>query len=148
MRSKSNYAPDPLKSTVRVISISNRQPPSFPSRQVVFGMTKEIETWRQCVGFVNSNMDEAVGRLYVERAFSEKSKEMVSRWRAVWTSERSSSVANLNHYPRMFLHFPLLRMVVHLEFQFGTRLWHMISIKHSRIYLTLIRTSICIWSLV
>lgn len=81
MRSKSNYAPDPLKSTVRVISISNRQPPSFPSRQVVFGMTKEIETWRQCVGFVNSNMDEAVGRLYVERAFSEKSKEMVSRRR-------------------------------------------------------------------
>ncbi|CAF97373.1 unnamed protein product, partial [Tetraodon nigroviridis] len=46
-------------------------------RKVVFGMTKEIETWRQCVGFVNSNMDEAVGRLYVERAFSEKSKELI-----------------------------------------------------------------------
>lgn len=78
MRSKSNYAPDPLKYTVRVISISNRQPPSFLSWQVVFGTTKEIETWRQCVSFVNSNMDEAVGRLYVEQAFSEKSKEMVS----------------------------------------------------------------------
>lgn len=70
---------DPLKYTVRVISIANQQPPSFLSRQVVFGMTKEIETWRQCVGFVNSNMDEAVGRLYVEQAFSEKSKEMVSQ---------------------------------------------------------------------
>lgn len=79
MKSKYNYAPNPLKYTVWVISISNRQPPSFLSWQVVFGITKEIETWRQCVGFVNSNMDEAVGRLYVEQAFSEKSKEMVSR---------------------------------------------------------------------
>lgn len=79
MRLKCNYAPNPLKYTVQVISISNQQPPSFLSWQVVFGMTKDTETWRQCVGFVNSNMDEAVGRLYVEQAFSEKSKEMVSQ---------------------------------------------------------------------
>uniref|UniRef100_A0A674MAL3 Neprilysin n=1 Tax=Takifugu rubripes TaxID=31033 RepID=A0A674MAL3_TAKRU len=47
-------------------------------RKVVYGTIKETEMWRQCVSFVNNNMDEAVGRLYVEQAFSEKSKEMVS----------------------------------------------------------------------
>ncbi|XP_003968387.2 neprilysin isoform X1 [Takifugu rubripes] len=46
-------------------------------RKVVYGTIKETEMWRQCVSFVNNNMDEAVGRLYVEQAFSEKSKEMI-----------------------------------------------------------------------
>lgn len=34
--------------------------------------------WRQCAVYVNNNMDDAVGRLYVQEAFSEKSKELVS----------------------------------------------------------------------
>lgn len=37
--------------------------------------------WRQCALYVNNNMDNAVGRLYVQEAFSEKSKELVSAWR-------------------------------------------------------------------
>lgn len=48
----------------------------------MYGTIKETEMWRKCVSFVNNNMDEAVGRLYVEQAFSEKSKEMVS-WGAL-----------------------------------------------------------------
>lgn len=36
--------------------------------------------WRQCALYVNNNMENAVGRLYVQEAFSEKSKELVSTW--------------------------------------------------------------------
>ena len=34
--------------------------------------------WRQCALYVNNNMDSAVGRLYVEEAFSPESKHLVS----------------------------------------------------------------------
>ncbi|XP_071389763.1 neprilysin-like, partial [Centroberyx affinis] len=41
------------------------------------GTTSEAAVWRQCALYVNNNMDNAVGRLYVEEAFSEKSKELM-----------------------------------------------------------------------
>lgn len=49
------------------------------SLQALTGSTSEAAVWRQCALYVNSNMDNAVGRLYVQEAFSEKSKVLVSR---------------------------------------------------------------------
>uniref|UniRef100_A0A672G5A4 Neprilysin n=1 Tax=Salarias fasciatus TaxID=181472 RepID=A0A672G5A4_SALFA len=46
-------------------------------RKALSGTTSEAAVWRQCVLYVNSNMDNAVGRLYVTEAFSEKSKELM-----------------------------------------------------------------------
>uniref|UniRef100_A0A8D3C7S8 Neprilysin n=1 Tax=Scophthalmus maximus TaxID=52904 RepID=A0A8D3C7S8_SCOMX len=48
-------------------------------RKALSGTTSEAAVWRQCALYVNNNMDNAVGRLYVQEAFSEKSKELVSR---------------------------------------------------------------------
>uniref|UniRef100_A0A671UUT6 Neprilysin n=1 Tax=Sparus aurata TaxID=8175 RepID=A0A671UUT6_SPAAU len=47
-------------------------------RKALSGTTSEAAVWRQCALYVNNNMDNAVGRLYVQEAFSEKSKELVS----------------------------------------------------------------------
>lgn len=33
--------------------------------------------WRECVSYVNSNMESAVGSLYIKQAFTKDSKEMV-----------------------------------------------------------------------
>lgn len=52
---------------------------SLLSLQALSGTTSEAAVWRQCALYVNNNMDNAVGRLYVQEAFSEKSKELVSR---------------------------------------------------------------------
>uniref|UniRef100_A0AAQ5ZUA7 Neprilysin n=1 Tax=Amphiprion ocellaris TaxID=80972 RepID=A0AAQ5ZUA7_AMPOC len=46
-------------------------------RKALSGATSEAAVWRQCALYVNSNMDNAVGRLYVQEAFSEKSKELM-----------------------------------------------------------------------
>lgn len=46
-------------------------------RKALYGTTSEAAVWRQCVLYVNNNMDKAVGRLYVMEAFSEKSKELM-----------------------------------------------------------------------
>uniref|UniRef100_A0A8C7YPX6 Neprilysin n=1 Tax=Oryzias sinensis TaxID=183150 RepID=A0A8C7YPX6_9TELE len=45
-------------------------------RKALSGTTSEAAVWRQCALYVNNNMDNAVGRLYVQEAFSEKSKEL------------------------------------------------------------------------
>lgn len=47
--------------------------------QVLYGTTSEAAVWRQCALYVSTKMENAVGRLYVQEAFSEKSKELVSR---------------------------------------------------------------------
>lgn len=47
--------------------------------QALSGTTSEAAVWRQCALYVNNNMDNAVGRLYVQEAFSEKSKELVRK---------------------------------------------------------------------
>uniref|UniRef100_A0A3Q2DSW8 Neprilysin n=1 Tax=Cyprinodon variegatus TaxID=28743 RepID=A0A3Q2DSW8_CYPVA len=46
-------------------------------RKALSGTTSEVAVWRQCALYVNNNMDNAVGRLYVQEAFSEKSKELM-----------------------------------------------------------------------
>uniref|UniRef100_A0A8C6KAH5 Neprilysin n=1 Tax=Nothobranchius furzeri TaxID=105023 RepID=A0A8C6KAH5_NOTFU len=47
-------------------------------RKALSGTTSDVAVWRQCALYVNNNLDNAVGRLYVQEAFSEKSKELVS----------------------------------------------------------------------
>uniref|UniRef100_A0A3P8YRB6 Neprilysin n=1 Tax=Esox lucius TaxID=8010 RepID=A0A3P8YRB6_ESOLU len=46
-------------------------------RKALYGTTSEAAVWRQCAIYVNNNMDNAVGRLYVEEAFSGESKELM-----------------------------------------------------------------------
>nr|KAF6478122.1 membrane metalloendopeptidase [Molossus molossus] len=46
-------------------------------RKALYGTTSETATWRRCVNYVNGNMDNAVGRLYVEAAFAGESKHVV-----------------------------------------------------------------------
>uniref|UniRef100_A0A6Q2Z306 Neprilysin n=1 Tax=Esox lucius TaxID=8010 RepID=A0A6Q2Z306_ESOLU len=45
--------------------------------KALYGTTSEAAVWRQCAIYVNNNMDNAVGRLYVEEAFSGESKELM-----------------------------------------------------------------------
>uniref|UniRef100_A0AAR2K8H1 Neprilysin n=1 Tax=Pygocentrus nattereri TaxID=42514 RepID=A0AAR2K8H1_PYGNA len=47
-------------------------------RKAISGTTSEAAVWRQCAIYVNNNMENAVGRLYVEEAFAGDSKDMVS----------------------------------------------------------------------
>uniref|UniRef100_A0A673XAU9 Neprilysin n=1 Tax=Salmo trutta TaxID=8032 RepID=A0A673XAU9_SALTR len=54
--------------------------------QALYGTTSEAAVWRQCAIYVNNNMDNAVGRLYVEEAFSGESKELVRLTRG-WRGE-------------------------------------------------------------
>ncbi|XP_077466758.1 neprilysin-like [Stigmatopora argus] len=46
-------------------------------KKAMHGATAEEPMWRQCVGFVSSAMYNAVGRLYVQEAFSDNSKKMM-----------------------------------------------------------------------
>uniref|UniRef100_A0A3P9AX86 Neprilysin n=1 Tax=Maylandia zebra TaxID=106582 RepID=A0A3P9AX86_9CICH len=46
-------------------------------RKALSGTTSEAAVWRQCALYVNNNLENAVGRLYVQEAFSEKSKELM-----------------------------------------------------------------------
>uniref|UniRef100_A0AAY4CN96 Neprilysin n=1 Tax=Denticeps clupeoides TaxID=299321 RepID=A0AAY4CN96_9TELE len=65
-----------------------------PLQKAIYGTTSEAAVWQQCANFVNSNMEYAVGRLYVEEAFSKDSKnmmeEMISEIREVF-------ISNLDH---------------------------------------------------
>ncbi|XP_066121288.1 membrane metallo-endopeptidase-like 1 [Saccopteryx bilineata] len=45
--------------------------------KVLYGKTAEEVRWRECVSYVNSNMESAVGSLYVKEAFSRDSKDVV-----------------------------------------------------------------------
>ncbi|KAG2462924.1 neprilysin-like [Polypterus senegalus] len=46
-------------------------------RKALYGTTSETAVWRQCANYVNGNLENAVGRLYVEEAFAGESKTMV-----------------------------------------------------------------------
>uniref|UniRef100_H3ABL0 Neprilysin n=1 Tax=Latimeria chalumnae TaxID=7897 RepID=H3ABL0_LATCH len=46
-------------------------------RKALYGTTSETAVWRQCANYVNSNLENAVGRIYVEEAFAGESKHMV-----------------------------------------------------------------------
>ncbi|CAM9846369.1 membrane metallo-endopeptidase-like 1 [Lampetra fluviatilis] len=46
-------------------------------KKALLGTTSEDARWRECVGGVNSNMENAVGSLYVRQVFAGESKQMV-----------------------------------------------------------------------
>ena len=48
------------------------------TEQVLYGTTSDTAIWRRCANYVNGNMENAVGRLYVAEAFAGESKHMVS----------------------------------------------------------------------
>lgn len=45
--------------------------------QALYGTTVGEVRWRECVSYVNSNMESAVGSLYVQAAFPGDSKDVV-----------------------------------------------------------------------
>ncbi|XP_006016519.1 neprilysin isoform X1 [Alligator sinensis] len=46
-------------------------------RKALYGTTSETAIWRRCANYVNSNMENAAGRLYVQEAFAGESKHVV-----------------------------------------------------------------------
>lgn len=44
---------------------------------MIFGSKAERARWRDCVTFVNDNMGNAVGRLFIEEHFDEEAKHSV-----------------------------------------------------------------------
>ncbi|XP_075801784.1 membrane metallo-endopeptidase-like 1 isoform X3 [Microtus pennsylvanicus] len=62
----------------RISSLSQRFKEARVSyRKALYGTTVEEVRWRECVSYVNSNMESAVGSLYIKEAFSKNSKDMV-----------------------------------------------------------------------
>ncbi|XP_016074709.1 PREDICTED: membrane metallo-endopeptidase-like 1 [Miniopterus natalensis] len=73
----------------RISSLSQRFKDARANyRKVLYGKTVEEVRWRECVSYVNSNMESAVGSLYVKKAFSRDSKtlvkELIDKVRAVF----------------------------------------------------------------
>ncbi|KAF4101555.1 neprilysin-like isoform X1 [Onychostoma macrolepis] len=62
-------------------------------RKAIYGTTSEPAVWRQCAIYVNNNMENAVGRLYVEEAFAGDSKDMMDE---MITNIREVFVSNLD----------------------------------------------------
>ncbi|XP_029471165.1 neprilysin isoform X2 [Rhinatrema bivittatum] len=46
-------------------------------RKALYGTTSETAIWRRCANYVNENLQNAVGRLYVQEAFAGESKHVV-----------------------------------------------------------------------
>ncbi|KAB0399465.1 hypothetical protein E2I00_015774, partial [Balaenoptera physalus] len=66
----------------RISSLSQRFKDARANyRKALYGTTVEEVRWRECVSYVNSNMESAVGSLYVKEAFPGDSKNMVRAWR-------------------------------------------------------------------
>ncbi|XP_051027072.1 membrane metallo-endopeptidase-like 1 [Acomys russatus] len=62
----------------RISSLSQRfKEARVNYRKALYGTTVEETRWRECVSYVNSNMESAVGSLYIKQAFSKDSKAMV-----------------------------------------------------------------------
>lgn len=53
--------------------------PSVCVHQTLYGTTVEDAWWRECVRYVQSSMENAVGALYVRETFAGESKQMVSQ---------------------------------------------------------------------
>ncbi|XP_058530407.1 membrane metallo-endopeptidase-like 1 [Ochotona princeps] len=73
----------------RVSSLSQRfKDARAKYRKALYGTTVEEVRWRECVSYVNSNMESAVGSLYVREAFPRDSKkrvrELIDKVRAVF----------------------------------------------------------------
>ncbi|XP_072587169.1 membrane metallo-endopeptidase-like 1 isoform X3 [Vulpes vulpes] len=62
----------------RISSLSQRFKDARANyRKALYGTTVEEVRWRECVSYVNSNMESAVGSLYVREAFPGDSKDAV-----------------------------------------------------------------------
>ncbi|OBS72512.1 hypothetical protein A6R68_12909 [Neotoma lepida] len=62
----------------RISSLSQRfKDARVHYRKALYGTTVEEVRWRECVSYVNSNMESAVGSLYIKQAFTKESKDMV-----------------------------------------------------------------------
>ncbi|XP_008424089.1 neprilysin-like isoform X2 [Poecilia reticulata] len=61
--------------------------------KVLTGKTSEVAVWRLCALYVNSYLKQAVGRLYVQEAFSENSKELMEE---MIKDIREVFISNLN----------------------------------------------------
>ncbi|XP_045841007.1 membrane metallo-endopeptidase-like 1 [Meles meles] len=73
----------------RISSLSQRFKEARANyRKALYGTTVEEVRWRECVSYVNSNMESAVGSLYVREAFPGDSKnavrELINKVRAVF----------------------------------------------------------------
>ncbi|XP_027460665.1 membrane metallo-endopeptidase-like 1 isoform X4 [Zalophus californianus] len=73
----------------RISSLSQRFKDARANyRKVLYGTTVEEVRWRECVSYVNSNMESAVGSLYIREAFPGDSKdavrELIDKVRAVF----------------------------------------------------------------
>lgn len=64
------------------------KPVNKETHQALYGTTVEEVRWRECVSYVNSNMESAVGSLYIKQAFSKDSKSTVG----ILDSKRAPSV--------------------------------------------------------
>ncbi|KAM8927932.1 membrane metallo-endopeptidase-like 1 isoform 2-T2 [Pelodytes ibericus] len=63
----------------RVSSLSRRYKDARANyRKALYGTTLEEARWRECVSYVNSNMENAVGAMYVKETFAGESKRMIS----------------------------------------------------------------------
>uniref|UniRef100_G1MSZ8 Membrane metalloendopeptidase like 1 n=1 Tax=Meleagris gallopavo TaxID=9103 RepID=G1MSZ8_MELGA len=61
----------------RVSSLSRRFKDARASyRKALYGTTLEEARWRECVSYVNNNMENAVGAMYVRETFAGESKRM------------------------------------------------------------------------
>ncbi|PKU30555.1 neprilysin [Limosa lapponica baueri] len=74
------YDPDYL---IKLKSILNKYTPRDLQNYMVwrfalYGTTSETAVWRRCANYVNGNMENAVGRLYVEEAFAGDSKHVAT----------------------------------------------------------------------
>ncbi|XP_058575357.1 membrane metallo-endopeptidase-like 1 isoform X2 [Neofelis nebulosa] len=73
----------------RISSLSQRFKDARANyRKALYGTTVEEVRWRECVSYVNSNMESAVGSLYVREAFPRDGKdavrELIDKVRAVF----------------------------------------------------------------
>uniref|UniRef100_A0A3Q2YK44 Neprilysin n=1 Tax=Hippocampus comes TaxID=109280 RepID=A0A3Q2YK44_HIPCM len=67
-------------------------------KKAMHGMTAEEPVWRQCAVFVSGAMYNAVGRLYVQEAFSDNSKKMMEE---MIKDIREVFISNLKELPWM-----------------------------------------------
>ncbi|MEE6483795.1 hypothetical protein FKM82_013658 [Ascaphus truei] len=82
----SNYSASTLQNYLvwrlvmdRVSSLSRRYKDARANyRKALYGTTLEEARWRECVSYVNSNMENAVGAMYVKETFAGESKRMIS----------------------------------------------------------------------
>ncbi|XP_054901744.1 neprilysin-like [Poeciliopsis prolifica] len=81
-----------LMKMVRALSRAYRNTRNY-FLQVQSGATSEDTVWRRCALLVNRNLDNAVGRLYVQEAFSDNSKQLMEE---LIKDIREVFISNLN----------------------------------------------------